>query len=75
LVDRPHDPVGRVARCEPESAGVEQGITINLGRNDVARDSGVIMHDGNATAGQPVKDAALANVGSAHNGNNWVHGW
>ena len=53
-----------------DASRVEQRVIAitNFGRDDIARHSRLVVNDGNASFGEPVKEAALADIGSADDG-------
>ena len=57
------------------AAGVEEGVgpVGDLGRDDIAGDARLVVDDGDAFPRQPIEEAALADVGSADDGNGTVN--
>jgi len=66
---------GRFAALEPDAAGVEERVAplLDLGRDDVAGDARLVMHDGNALPRQPVEQAAFAHIGASDDGDGANH--
>src|SRR5690606_12156615 len=64
-----------VAALQSQPARIQKGITpfFDLRRNHVARNPRLIVHDRNALPRQPVEEPALADIGSADDGNGAVH--
>src|SRR5690606_1709806 len=67
---------GGLAALQTETTGVEQGVLplLDLGRDDVAGDAGLIVDDGDAFPRQAIEEAALADIGSADDGYGTGHG-
>ena len=55
---------------EADAAGIHQRVAAfeDVGRDEVARDARLVVHDRDAAAHQTVEKAALADVGTAHDG-------
>ena len=54
------------------TAGIEEGVLVQFLGNDIPRDTGLVMHNGDAFAGKPIEKAALANIWSANKGHGTI---
>ncbi len=71
LFDRVGDDLRReLGAVQADAARVHQRVAAfeHVGRDEVARDAGLVVHDRDASADQAVEKAALPDVGTAHDG-------